>query len=124
MTPLEVFEAALEHSECGTRDHLKYLRDVSWGDVLEIGTNTGQSASAFLLNANHVYSVDVNPDCAKNFDVPNWTFIHADSREISKVLDVVGRNMFFDILFIDGDHSYECAASDLVHYSTLVKPSG
>jgi predicted O-methyltransferase YrrM len=107
-------------------DYLPYLQTVAKGNVLEIGTNTGASTAAFLLGVEdmggHVYSVDINPGCARNFTHPQWTFIHKDCRDGDGVRSLLPSQL--DVLLVDGDHSYGMCSSDLLNYASLVKPGG
>lgn len=108
--------------------HLPYLREQSRGNVLEIGTDVGNSTTALLLGVEekggHVFSIDINPKCASLFpNNENWSFIHADSavefKHASRFLPC-----YFDVLYIDGNHSYEGCKADLDLYGSLVRPSG
>ncbi len=110
-----------------TRDHLKVFRSVAKGNVLEIGTDVGNSTTAFLLgveeNGGSVTSIDINPKCAENFpNHPQWAFILGSSRE-SMIRDRV-RGRTFDVLFEDGDHSYEGVANDIFTYAPFVRLGG
>lgn len=103
-----------------TRDHLPYLRSVAKGNVLEIGTDVGNSTTALLLgvkeNGGHLTSVDIK-DCAHLFDDPQWHFCNESSQTMT-VTDA------FDVIYIDGDHSYEAASSDLKMAQWAINPGG
>jgi len=105
-------------------EHLEFLRSVGTGSVLEIGVRDGVSTAAFLLsNAEHVYSVDINPACGELFKGnPKWTFIHNDSKNAASVKAQLPDKL--DVLFVDGDHTYEGLTSDLRNYFMLVKEGG
>lgn len=99
------------------QDHLPLLFQSSRGNVMEIGVRGGASTSALLAgigkHGGHLWSVDVNP--CKIFDDPNWTFIQANSiTEKERILAEIPQ--YLDILFVDGDHSYEGCLSDLETY--------
>lgn len=93
----------------------------------EIGFRHGTSAVAWLLAARevdgHLHSVDIDACEAGNFlvdelDLRSWfTFTQSDSRDFTfpKMLD---------ILFIDGDHAYECVKADYFTHRESVKPGG
>jgi predicted O-methyltransferase YrrM len=100
--------------------------------ILEIGVARGMSTRYFLRGiANrhgkgnwgkaHLYSMDIQAYCSGNVNEPNkdidWTYIVGDSKtaEWDKPID---------ILFIDGDHTYEGAKADFEKYSKFVKPGG
>ena len=106
-----------------THDHLPYFASLA-GDVLEIGCDVGNSTTAFLYGASlSVTSIDLNPRCAENFPgLAKWRFIAGDSRALTTISQVA--DQVFDVLFIDGDHSYETAAADLANYSDLVRRGG
>lgn len=103
------------------------------GTIVEIGAEFGLSA-ALLASASHptvrVHSVDLFPPDTLNQYRMNLTAaklihrvvaIQADSRLYWRVFE---KRPPIDLLFVDGDHSYEGALSDLVHWSPLVKPGG
>lgn len=102
--------------------HLPRLRSAAKGNVLEIGVRNGVSTSALLSgveeHGGHLWSVDIN-DCSI-FTHPQWTFIHADSiKDKELILKAIPSQL--DLLFIDGDHTYDGALSDLRTYGPLAK---
>jgi predicted O-methyltransferase YrrM len=122
----ERFKELLLKESSDIWEYVTYFSEVAKGNVLEIGTRRGDSTAAFLVGVEqkggHVYSVDVK-DCCVYPNHRQWTFIQADS---------VKQNAFvkaqipaaFDVLFVDGDHSYNAVFSDLNHYGALVVPGG
>lgn len=94
--------------------HLPRLKAAARGNVLEIGVRYGASTSALLSgleeNGGHLWSIDVN-DCSLFSGHPLWTFIQGDSKSIDPRIPAK-----LDLLFIDGDHSYEGCLSDLKLY--------
>lgn len=113
MTVLERYEALLGSDKYfDTRDHLPYLRSVAKGNVLEIGTDVGNSTTALLLgvkeNGGHLHSVDIQ-DCAHLFDDELWHFYKLDSRKMARNQSFIT----FDVIYIDGDHSYEGVKQDI-----------
>lgn len=110
---------------------------VLWGAALtypngvygEIGMRNGLSTMAFLMAADEtngrVYSMDVDPCPQGQHNIRevglavNHTFIHANSQ--------TGEVEFpepLDILYIDGDHSYEGVKADYELHAPKVRPGG
>lgn len=104
-------------------DYMDFLREVAVGNVFEIGVRDGVSTAALLMGVHsrgvgHVYSVDINPNCAHALSDPAWSFIHGHSQEIIKP------EFQLDVLLIDGDHSYRSVMMDYLRFSPLVKRGG
>lgn len=119
---------ATAHLIVDTRNHLPLFRAVAQGNVVEIGTDVGNSTLAFLLGVEekggHVYSIDIRWECkSAHRGDPNWTFIHGDSRKDAfAILAKLPREC--EVLYVDGDHTYEGAKFDLEIYGKLVLPGG
>lgn len=110
-----------------TRTHLRYFRHVAAGNVLEIGVDVGNSTTAFLLgvseNGGHLYGIDINKKSETVFaGNKHWTFFHASSKAFVPVCKHALPEL--DVLYIDGDHSYEGAAFDINTYGPMVKKGG
>jgi predicted O-methyltransferase YrrM len=118
-----------------TRDHLLFMSGYATysKNVLEIGTDVGNTTSALLAgvekSGGHLWSVDINPDCKVVYEGhPQWTFINraSDPDILTKIFGTPEHNMgkYFDLIYIDGDHSYQGVKRDLETAFALVKPSG
>lgn len=128
MTPREAFALYSADPMLDTQVHLQFLRESACGNVLEIGVHTGISTAALLLGVEekggHVWSVDVSGQSRYAwYGHPQWTFLLGDSGNI------LGRfaallPTTFDLVYIDGGHSYEQAISDLANFSPLVRSGG
>ena len=105
------------------QDHLPLLRESAHGNVMEIGVRGGMSTSALLAGVEakggHVYSVDIN-NCPIFTGHPQWSFMVADSiREIERISKFVPDSL--ELLFVDGDHTYEGCLADLHNYAPRAK---
>lgn len=93
--------------------------------VLEIGSYQGVSTELFLLNAETVYAVDPWPEIEvfRNFLIrvgsyPNLTV----ARGLSPAAVPYDRE--FDLVYIDGDHSYDAVRQDIVAARKVLKDGG
>jgi predicted O-methyltransferase YrrM len=87
--------------------------------VLEIGSHQGGTAKAFKTFA-RTFTID----CTRLYpDEPNLTLTLGDSHSesISKCIQLLTPDGKFDLVFIDGDHSYEGAKKDYQMYLPLAK---
>jgi len=128
--------AELKAARLAARDMLPYC-DVLYNtarhyksgmpiDILEIGVRRGSSTKAFLrgikdrLGEAHLYSIDKGDRSrivrSKDYN-QYWTFILGDST-------MVKWDKKIDVLFIDGDHSYEGVKKDFLKYEPYVKSNG
>jgi predicted O-methyltransferase YrrM len=109
------------------KDVAKYYKAPRYLNVLEIGVARGHSSRAFLAGLSKrngpggtLYSLDIQ-DCSKNIrphlveeynkEKANSVFILADSKTYEWDKDIG-----IDVLFIDGDHSYDGAKNDYTKY--------
>lgn len=103
---------------------------------LEIGTYAGGSVSLVSSHekVKNVVSIDLGKPLSKEVPIRNvekfknknceYRYFEGNSldKEIKKsVKDYIG---LVDILFIDGDHSYDGVINDFINYNDLVKPGG
>ena len=98
--------------------------------VLELGTRTGNSTSAFLAAAvavnGSVISVDIdrvtdNPQMKPFIGNTAWRFVHGSDTEeaVQAVLPLE-----VDVLFIDSSHEYDHTLAELRAYMPRVVPGG
>lgn len=94
--------------------------------VGEIGMRGGVSTAAWLIACRDyggkVYSMDIERNetalaSLEEFGLTGLTFIHGDSKEAEFPEPL-------DILFIDGDHTYEGVSIDRKRHGAMVKPGG
>ena len=102
-------------------------------NYLEIGCYAGGSACLLLHRPNtDVTSIDlgipIDENIVKhnidslNLHNNNFRYIKGNSKEKSTYSRVSDK--LYDIIFIDGDHSYSGVISDFEMYSTLIKENG
>ena len=95
--------------------HLPMLYEAAKGNCLEIGVRNGMSTSALLAgiedHGGHLWSVDIN-DCNLFAGHPQWTFRNGNSLLRNQVPDVAE----FEVVLIDGDHTFYGAMTDLDLY--------
>ncbi len=104
---------------------VRYFRSGEHIDVLEIGVRRGTSTKAILrgiterLGTGHLYSIDIDKrdDAVDSKLKENWDFIMGDSKS-------VGWDKPVDILFIDGDHTYNGVKADFEKFFPFVKEGG
>jgi Methyltransferase domain len=103
-------------------DHLPRLLALAYGNILEIGVRFGVSTAALLygieFKGGHLWSVDTE-DCSHLYSDPNWTFIREDSKNAAAIKPQLPDEL--QLLFIDGDHSYEGVKADLQNYGHLAR---
>jgi len=126
--PLDINQSLYEQSV-----FLDFLLSKNLGkcdNILEIGFENGGTAYLFSHICHNLISVDISKlridvTCIEK-NLNKYTYVEGNSRDIKtlnkvkKVLD--GKSL--DVLFIDGDHSYNGVSSDFYTYSPLVKSGG
>lgn len=105
------------------QEHLPRLFEAAKGQCLEIGTRSGVSTSALLAgveeHGGHVYSIDINDCSSVFFGHPQWEFVQSDTQTQSPFLVALCAKP--DVLFVDGDHTFQGALSDLMNFGTGAK---
>lgn len=106
----------------------KYIK--STDTVVEIGSFQGVSSRTIALHCNKLYCVDpwewqATVDAEKVFDsilkdYPNINKIKSNSVEASKLFE----DNSLDLVYIDGDHSYDAIMQDISAWFKKVKING
>jgi hypothetical protein len=100
------------------------LFDAAKGNILEIGVRSGVSTSALLAgveeHGGHLYSVDINP-CKVFEGNKHWSFFQVDTQKDWSYLHNIVRTNPIDVLFVDGDHTYDGALYDMLHFGQNTK---
>jgi len=99
--------------------------------IIELGTRTGNSTSAFLaaiehLGAGHLWSVDIDaPKVPPGWlDLPSWTFTRGDDTA-GEIVDWHREHAApADLLFIDTSHLYQHTMDELRLWIPLLQPRG
>ena len=109
----------------GQTDYLKKVA-LDKSNILEIGFNAGHSAETFLSSNNYSKVTSIDEASHDYIDYgyyylsrkfKNRLRLHKiDSAEIASVIDT---KETFDLIFIDGFHSYEYAKNDMLNCKNL-----
>ena len=100
------------------------------GTVLEIGLgNYGGTHVLWREIFERVITVDISAPLLDNFNAREKVdhrsvLLCGDSRDQMMIRKVAGLAASVDLLFIDGDHSYEAVRADWENYHSLVRPGG
>ena len=115
------------------RDYLNTLRRFTDAadaqTVLEIGIGPeSKSALTFAgaMMGGHVISIDIDPNRPRPQDRQamahmgaKWTVVIGDSQKVYVELEDE-----IDLLYVDGDHTYEYALGDFLRFEPYVRPGG
>lgn len=94
--------------------------------IIEIGSYEGLSLSyikdTITTNGNQIWAVDIQARKRLVENTTRWgiNFIHADSISASKGFP----DGFFDVVFIDGNHSYRAVRADILAWMAKIKRYG
>lgn len=96
------------------------------GTIINVGVEYGASVKCLRAGneSARIYAIDIDLS-PKEVDDKVATFIEGDSYEIVQKWPqlVKQRDYWFDLVFIDGDHSYQGVKRDIA-YASMVKTGG
>jgi len=128
LTANGMYEVIAEDKTLDIHEHLPFLKSIAEGNILEVGVHCGISTTALLAGledklltgrGGHLWSIDVHPSCRYIwYGHHMWTFYCPWSG------DIPAPKVPLDLLFIDGDHSYEQVMLDLEDWVPKVKQGG
>jgi predicted O-methyltransferase YrrM len=123
-----------EHSSVRCHHLMTLYREAAYRDsplILELGTNKGNSTTAFLQacqeQGGHLVSVDI-ADCSDVTDSHRWVFVQCDSTDVATVLSHAHQlAQGIDVLYIDSAHRWKHVRNEvyswfphLNHHSTVL----
>lgn len=107
----------------------RLVRSKPAAQILEIGRWYGGSAFLFAVASDQdsiVTSIDIAPqdDRLLQTALERNDLSHKVKLLVDNAHDAEVRPGFYDLIFVDGDHSYEGVARDYQHWKKAVKPGG
>lgn len=122
----DIWTVCLEHGIQQRKEEflpfLQMLRDRDCKSILEIGAYSNACTRAYALLGMDVVSVDLIHRGMEN--IPNVLFVQGDSSH-PKIIDYAPlRNRKFDVIMIDGDHTYKGVKKDFENYRKYLNEGG
>lgn len=140
-----IIQMRIDENLRGFQDFLKYVSDITDIKnitVVEIGAYIGNSTTMFAEKVKHVITIDPfvnnydpNDDTCYRADIP--TIVYDEFKKnilpfnnithIRKTSDEAINDLLndkFDLIYIDGVHTYEQVKKDIENYSKILKPGG
>jgi predicted O-methyltransferase YrrM len=101
-------------------------------DVFEFGTFQGRTTRQIALYAHSVTTLDLGENTSGEGEYPDYE-VGKYSKDLTNVTQLIGNSLTFDfvpyygkfdVVYIDGGHSYEVCKSDFMNAIQLLKPNG
>lgn len=96
-------------------------------NCLEIGVNTGGTVMFLHFLFDKIYGIDIERNATLYLaegKMDNYTHIVGASQLPYTIQRIKDLGVQFDMIFVDGDHSYTGAKLDYLSYLPFVKPGG
>ena len=108
---------------------MEMLNEAKAKNIVEIGSYDGGTSYCLAHFTDRLISIDIASarfDTERINKITNYNFIHCNSQteECDKQLKLLLKDEQVDVLFIDGDHTYEGIKDDFFIYEKYVKSGG
>jgi predicted O-methyltransferase YrrM len=118
----------IQQKEYEWTNFLEYIySNLKLDNVLEIGSHSLGATSSLVKIFKNVISIDItkrdNWDSFKSCH-DNWKYFVGDSHTDSMYNNIKNLNMKFDLIFIDGDHTYLGVKNDFIKYKEFLNNDG
>jgi predicted O-methyltransferase YrrM len=121
------------NGETGNTDTIKLLCTLGENkDVFEFGTFQGRTTRQIALFAKSVTTFDLGLNTSGEGEYPDYE-VGKYSKDMPNVTQLIGNSLTFDfspyygkfdLVYVDGGHSFECITADFAHATQLVRPGG
>jgi predicted O-methyltransferase YrrM len=130
-----VRDLCVSHTQCGSPEP-EFLFSLAYslqdrGEIVEIGTNVGTtllmfaSAQKLKRSKRRVNTIDIHPQDSLTANIARVDLSTYVNVIVARSADVaITWNKPIEMLFIDGDHSYEGCLSDIEHWGRFVIKDG
>jgi predicted O-methyltransferase YrrM len=118
---LECIKRGIQQRESDFLPVLKMIVDRKYKTLLEIGAYSGGCTYAYSQLCDKVVTVDLEHRGKEKFD--NVFYICGDSHS-ETIIEKVKAQGKFDVIFIDGDHTYEGVKMDYEYYKDMLNDGG
>jgi glycosyltransferase involved in cell wall biosynthesis len=121
-------EFHIQQKEYEWKKFLEYTQNnINLNNVLEIGSYSLGSTSSLVEIFENVISVDISKgQFWDDFKLKNdnWDYFIGDSSSSEMLEKIKNLNTKFDLIFIDGDHTYDGVKRDFVIYKEFLNDKG